>query len=228
MAGSIRICLIAEGFVEDLEKCVSSIQSFTKTPVSIHANGKSNWLEQNLFDPSQVSISQDKNPLGWGNLINQFLNHYTEDYLLIMDPSTIFLADPIPNTLAALESGYQGAGWKGGLVNLADDWRTTEDKGSGEVDVLFSYYLALNRSFALKAGGANPSAKYYRNADLELSLAIRQAGGKLIQIDLPLEQGRHHGYYDADPDYREKNSKKNYQRILDRFRGKNEILAPRR
>jgi hypothetical protein len=210
MAGSIRICLIAEGFVEDLKKCVFSIQNFTKTPVSIHANGKSNWLEQNLFDPSQVSISQDKNPLGWGNLINQFLNHHTEDYLIIM------------------ESGYQGAGWKGGLVNLADEWRSTEDKGSGEVDVLFSYYFALNRSFTLKAGGANPSAKYYRNADIELSLAMRDAGGKLIQIDLPLEQGRHHGYYDTDPDYREKNSKKNYQRILDRFRGKNEILSPRR
>jgi len=92
MAGSIRICLIAEGFVEDLKKCVSSIQSFTKTPVSIHANGKSNWFEQNLFDPNQVSISQDKNPLGWGNLINQFLNQHTEDYLLIMEELTQVLS----------------------------------------------------------------------------------------------------------------------------------------
>jgi hypothetical protein len=47
-------------------------------------------------------------------------------------------------------------------------------------------------------------------------------------VDLPLEQGRHHGYYDTDPDYRDKNSRKNYQRILDRFRGKNEILSERR
>jgi hypothetical protein len=96
------------------------------------------------------------------------------------------------------------------------------------VDVLFGYYFALDRKFAIAAGGANPSAKYYRNADLELSLAIRAAGGKLLQIDLPLSQGRHHGYHDVDPDYRDKNSRKNYQRILDRFRGKNEILSPRR
>jgi hypothetical protein len=88
--------------------------------------------------------------------------------------------------------------------------------------------MALDRKFALNAGGANPSAKYYRNADIELSLAIRASGGKLMQIDLPLEQGRHHGYYDTDPDYRDKNSRKNYQRILERFRGKNEILSPRR
>jgi hypothetical protein len=47
-------------------------------------------------------------------------------------------------------------------------------------------------------------------------------------MSLPLIQGRHHGYHDTDPDYRDKNSRKNYQRILDRFRGKNEILTPRR
>ena len=228
MAGSIRICLIAEGFTEDLITCVSAVTKYTQTPVSIYANGKSNWLSDDLFKSEQISITQEKNPLGWGNVINHFLNTSTEDYLVIMDPSTIFTADPITPTLTQLESGYQGVGWKGGLVNLDDEWRSTDDKGVGEVDVLFSYFLALDRVFTQKAGGANPSAKYYRNADIELSLAIRAAGGKLMQIDLPLTQERHHGYYDVDPDYRDKNSRKNYQRILERFRGKNEILSPRR
>jgi len=228
MAGSIRVCLIAEGFTEDLLTCVSSITKHTQTPISIYANGKSNWLAEEQFNSPQVSITQEKNPLGWGNVINNFLNTFTEDYLVIMDPSTSFTGDPIVPALSSLSSGFQGVGWKGGLVNLEDQWRSTDDKGAGEVDVLFSYFMAIDRKFALKAGGANPSAKYYRNADLELSLAIRAAGGKLMQIDLPLEQGRHHGYHDTDPDYRDKNSRKNYQRILDRFRGKNEILSPRR
>ena len=228
MAGSLRLCLIAEGFTEDLVSCVYSITDHTNTPISVYANGKSNWLSDSLFQSDQVSITQEKNPLGWGNVINYFLNTFTDDYLIIMDPSTKFTADPIPMTLSSLESGYQGVGWKGGLVNLEDEWRTTSDKGAGEVDVLFSYYFAMDRKFAISAGGANSSAKYYRNADLELSLAIRSVGGKLMQLDLPLEQGRHHGYHDIDPDYRDKNSRKNYQRILVRFRGKNEILSPRR
>ena len=228
MAGSIRICLIAEGFTEDLITCVSAITKHTQTPVSIYANGKSNWLSDDLFKSKQINITQEKNPLGWGNVINHFLSTSTEDYLIIMDPSTIFTDDPITATLIQLESGYQGVGWKGGLINLDDEWRSTDDKGVGEVDVLFSYFLALDRKFTQQAGGANASAKYYRNADMELSLAIRAAGGKLMQIDLPLTQERHHGYYDVDPDYRDKNSRKNYQRILERFRGKNEILSPRR
>lgn len=228
MAGSIRICLIAEGFTEDLTLCVDSIIRFTQTPVSIYANGKNNWLPNGQFESTQITITQEKNPLGWGNVINHFLNTASEDHLVIMDPSTTFTADPIQLTLAALNTGYQGVGWRGGLVDVDDEWRSIQDKGEGEVDVLFSYFFALDRKFTQSIGGANPSAKYYRNADMELSLAMREKGGKLLQIDLPLAQGRHHGYHDVEADYREKNSRKNYQRILERFRGKNEILSSRR
>ena len=52
--------------------------------------------------------------------------------------------------------------------------------------------------------------------------------GHLLQMDLPLEQARHHGYYDVDPEYRDLQSKKNYDRILERFRDKEAILSPRR
>jgi hypothetical protein len=166
--------------------------------------------------------------LGWGHTLNHFLKESNEKYLVIMDPSTNFLGDPIPATLEKLVSGYVGVGWRGGLVNTDDDWRSVDDRGAGEVDVLFSYYFGMDREFALAAGGANPSATYYRNADIEFSLALRAAGGKLWQLDLPLEQGRHHGYHDVDPEYREKKSKDNYNRILERFRGQSDILSPRR
>ncbi len=222
MAG-IRICLIADGFFDDFRVCIDSIKRNTDTPISVFASGKENKAAVELF-----GAEWQKNKLGWGHSVNHFLNTATEKYLVIMDPSTLFLGDAITPTLARLESGYQGVGWKGGLVDLEDDWRSTKDRGDGEVDVLFSYFFAFDREFVLKAGGANGSATYYRNADTELSLAIRAAGGKLWQEELPLEQGRHHGYHDADPEYREKKSKENYNRILEKYRGRSEILSPRR
>jgi hypothetical protein len=150
-------------------------------------------------------------------------------YVIIMDPSTTFTGDAITPVLAELNKGeYVGVGWRGGLVNLADDWRSTEDKGDGEVDVLFSYFFAVDRSAALEVGGFNQRAIYYRCADIEFSLKLLHAKGRLLQIELPLEQGRHHGYHDTDPKYRELQSKKNYDRILERFRGKEAILSPRR
>lgn len=222
MAG-IRICLIADGFFDDFRVCIDSIKRYSDTPISVFASGKENKAAVELF-----GAEWQKNKLGWGHSVNHFLNTATEKYLVIMDPSTLFLGDAITPTLARLESGYQGVGWKGGLVDLEDDWRSTKDRGDGEVDVLFSYFFAFDREFVLKAGGANGSATYYRNADIELSLAIRAAGGKLWQEELPLEQGRHHGYHDADPEYREKKSKENYNRILEKYRGRSEILSPRR
>ena len=222
MAG-IRICLIADGFFDDLEKCITSITKFTDTPISVFASGKENKEAESRF-----GATWQKNKLGWGHTLNHFLKESNEKYLVIMDPSTNFLGDPIPATLEKLESGYVGVGWRGGLVNTDDDWRSVDDRGAGEVDVLFSYYFGMDREFALAVGGANPSATYYRNADIELSLALRAAGGKLWQLDLPLEQGRHHGYHDVDPEYREKKSKDNYNRILERFRGQSDILSPRR
>jgi len=57
---------------------------------------------------------------------------------------------------------------------------------------------------------------------------LRQSRGRLLQMELPLEQARHHGYYDTDEAYRDEQSKKTYDRILERFRGKTEILVERR
>jgi hypothetical protein len=146
-----------------------------------------------------------------------------------MDPSTRFTGDAMAPVLAELNSGqFNAVGWRGGLVNTEDEWRSVDDKGAGEVDVLFSYFMAFNCLDATNAGGFNNRAIYYRNADMEFSLRLRHSDGRLLQIDLPLEQARHHGYYDTDEEFREVQSKKNYDRILERFRGKSAILSPRR
>jgi hypothetical protein len=63
---------------------------------------------------------------------------------------------------------------------------------------------------------------------MEFSLRLKHASGRLLQMDLPLVQGRHHGYYDTEESFRDAQSKKNYDRILERFRGKEAILSPRR
>ncbi len=226
MAGSIRICLVADTFFEDFSQCVASIRAHTKTPISIFASGKETQKVETLF-PDE-SVTWQKNKLGWGHSVNHFLNSVTEKYVVIMDPSTNFTGDAIAPVVAKLDEGYNGVGWRGGLVNVEDEWRSVDDRGQGEVDVLFSYFFAMDREFALKAGGANPSATYYRNADIEMSLAMRAAGGKLFQMDLPLIQGRHHGYHDVEPDYREKKSKETYNRILEKYRGRTDILSARR
>jgi hypothetical protein len=225
--GDIAITMIIDGFTADASETVRTIKAHTDTPIIALVSGDPAELVEEI-DLQFQAISITEN-FGWGENANALLKNISSKFLVIMDPSTRFTGNAMSLVSAELSKGeYSAIGWRGGLVNTEDEWRSVDDKGAGEVDVLFSYFLAVNIADATNAGGFNNRAIYYRNADIEFSLRLRQANGRLLQMDLPLEQARHHGYYDADEEFREIQSKKNYDRILERFRGKNTILSPRR
>ncbi len=223
----IAIAMIVSGFQEDASETVKSIRAHCETPIVLLCLDEVGVLED-LVDETTFVIKVAEE-CGWGRAANALLQNVNSEYLVLMDPSTRFTADAISPVLTELRKrDYSAVGWRGGLINLQDDWRSVDDKGVGEVDVLFSYFLGLDRQAALEVGGFSTRAIYYRNADIEFSLKLRQTSGHLLQMDLPLTQDRHHGYHDVDVSFRELQSKKNYDRILDRFRGKNAILSPRR
>ena len=225
------VAIIADSYVPDLVVAIKSVKEFAPESCAILVliAGKPELHDLAAQLDGRTFITQIQEGVGWGEAANALLKFAPAPYVIVMDPSTRFLGDAITPTVEKLATGeWAAVGWHGGLVNVADDWRTVEDKGPGPVDVLFSYFMGLNRENAIESGGFSIRALYYRNADMEFSLRLRQSRGNLLQIDLPLEQSRHHGYYDTDPIYRDEQSKKNYDRILERFRGKNEILVERR
>ena len=225
--GDIAIAMIIDGFTADAAETVRSIKAHTNTPIVALVIGDPAELVDEIDLQFQlVCITEN---FGWGENANAILKNLTSKFIVLMDPSTRFTGDAIAPVIAELNKGeFSAVGWRGGLVNIDDEWRSVDDKGAGEVDVIFSYFLAMNSADATNAGGFNNRAIYYRNADIEFSLRLRNVNGRLLQMDLPLEQARHHGYYDTDEEFREVQSKKNYDRILERFRGKSAILSPRR
>jgi hypothetical protein len=225
--GDIAIAMIVDGFTEDAAETVRTIKAHTDTPIIALVSGDPAELVDEIdLQFHLIAITEN---FGWGENANALMKNVSSKYLVIMDPSTRFTGDAMAPVITALSKGeFSAVGWRGGLVNTEDEWRSVDDKGAGEVDVLFSYFFALNVADATNAGGFNNRAIYYRNADIEFSLRLRQSNGRLLQMDLPLEQARHHGYYDTEENFREVQSKKNYDRILERFRGKSAILSPRR
>jgi len=225
--GDIAIAMIVDGFTADAAETVRTIKAHCQTPiVALVTSDPAELIEEIDLQFQLIAITEN---FGWGENANALLKNISSKFLVIMDPSTRFTGDAMAPVLAELNKGeFSAVGWRGGLVNTEDEWRSVDDKGVGEVDVLFSYFLAFNCADATNAGGFNNRAIYYRNADIEFSLRLRHSNGRLLQMDLPLEQARHHGYYDTDEQFREIQSKKNYDRILERFRGKSAILSPRR
>jgi hypothetical protein len=223
----ITVAMIVDGFHEDAVTTIKTIKEHSQCAIAILVVGDPGTLVDEL--DSRTSLVQLTEDFGWGESANALLRNVTSEFIVIMDPSTRFTGDAIAPVLAELKKReFVAVGWRGGLMNLEDDWRSVDDKGAGEVDVLFSYFIAMHREDALAARGFSNRALYYRNADIEFSLNLRHSNGRLLQMDLPLEQDRHHGYHDTDAEYRDAQSKKNYDRILERFRGKTAILSPRR
>lgn len=224
---TITVAMIVNGFHEDAIISVNSIKAHSSAEILLLATQSAEELSS-IVDSHTHVIQLEKDP-GWGECANAALRIISTPFAVIMDPSTTFTGDAITPVLQELQKkDFAAVGWRGGLINIEDQWRSVDDKGAGEVDVLFSYFLALDRDAAIQAGGFNARAIYYRNADIEFSLRLKHASGHLLQMDLPLEQGRHHGYYDTEESFRDAQSKKNYDRILERFRGKEAILSPRR
>ena len=224
---SITVAIVVNGFHKDAITSVNSIKAHSSAEILVLATQPAEDLSS-IVD-SHTHVIQLENDPGWGECANAALRIISTPFAVIMDPSTTFTGDAISPVLQELQKKeFAAVGWRGGLVNVEDQWRSVDDKGAGEVDVLFSYFFALDKEAALQAGGFNARAIYYRNADMEFSLRLKHAAGRLLQMDLPLEQGRHHGYYDTEESFRDAQSKKNYDRILERFRGKEAILSPRR
>jgi hypothetical protein len=223
----ITVAMIIDGFHEDAVETLKTIKANSDCAIAMLVLGDAGILADHLDARTSLVVVTEN--FGWGENANALLRSVTSEFIVIMDPSTRFTGDAITPVLAELtKREFVAVGWHGGLVNLEDDWRSTDDKGPGEVDVIFSYFFAMHREDALASRGFNNRAVFYRNADIEFSLALRHANGRLLQMDLPLEQDRHHGYHDSEESYRDTQSKKNYDRILERFRGKDAILSPRR
>ena len=234
-ASLCTVGVIVDGWPDDLRTCLDALLAHAPDGAVVIALDLGNvdgaglvLHEYALAHPSRIielHCSQTLQQCGWSAAVTSMLEISASRVHMIMDLSSVLEGDAVTPLVAALEGAVVGAGWKGANVDVDDAWRSVNDAGPGEVDVLLGYFAALDREAAL-ATPPNPKAKFYRNADLEWSLALRAAGGTLVvpTTDLPVHQDRHRGYHDSDPSYRDKESRKTYDRILQAYRGHDEIL----
>lgn len=232
------VALLVEGWPGDLRECVQALLTHAPTDVAIVAldlgnvDGVGDVLhELAVAAPDRIREWHVAAPAGWAQARTAALALDTAEVHIWLETSTILDGDGLTPLLDAFaDPTVVAAGWRGVNVDLADEWRSFVSAGYGEVDALLGYLFAMRRSAALQAGGPHPKARFYRNADVEFSFALREAsGGRLLvpAAELPVRQARHRGYYDSEPAYRDRESKRTYARFLRRFRGRQELLAPR-
>ncbi|MGI9136924.1 MAG: CysS/YqeB C-terminal domain-containing protein [Candidatus Nanopelagicales bacterium] len=234
-AALCTIGVIVDAWPDDLRTCLDALMAHAPDGAVVMALDLGNvdgaglvLHEFAIANPARIvefHCAQTLQQCGWSAAVTSLLQLSASRVHIIMDLSSVLEGDAVTPLVAAIDGPVVGAAWKGANVDVDDAWRSVTDAGPGEVDVLLGYFAALDREAAL-ATPPHPKAKFYRNADLEWSLALRAAGGSIVvpTTGLPVRQDRHRGYHDSDLAYRDKESRKTYDRILQAYRGHDEIL----
>ena len=224
-SGRCTISLLVEGWPDDLRTCVAALLLHTPEDVTIVLleNGETDAgaVVHELAEHPRVDELHVERAAGWSEARNALLSADTAAVHVLMDLSTVFDADAVSPLLVALEDPTVGAsGWRG--VHVEDGWLSFADSPPGPVEALLSYLIAVRRTAARQVP-LPAKARFYRNADMEWSFLLREAGFGLMAVDVPAHQERHRGYHDSDPAVRERESKKTYDRFLQRFRGREDL-----
>ncbi|MFI6816973.1 hypothetical protein ACIBG7_31565 [Nonomuraea sp. NPDC050328] len=218
---TVSVGLVVDGWPDDLRTCVESIIEHTTARVLLLDLGNVDGAgdaAQELAErhPGRITVwhvAEQPHWRGgtaeWGACRTKLLYLDEADVHVLMETSTVFTGDAITPLVDALKSGAVAAGWKG--VEPSADGHDWHEAGPGPVRALLGYLMAVRRSAALTA--FPDGARYYRNADLEFSLALP---GELVVPDelLPVVQGTHRAYHEVDPGYRDRESRRTYDRVL--------------
>jgi GT2 family glycosyltransferase len=119
-------------------------------------------------------------------------------------------------------------GVAGGWGVTSADGRHFEEAPPGEVDAVEGYCLAIRREALRAVGGFDPRFRWYRNADLDLSFAVRDAGWRAVRTGaLPLVRHEHRGWADLPEAERDRLSKRNFYRFLEHWGDRPDLLLRR-
>jgi cysteinyl-tRNA synthetase len=122
----------------------------------------------------------------------------------------------------------------GGWGITSGDLRKFEDAPAGEVDAIESYLQAFRRADYAARGPLDERFRFYRNLDIWWSLVLRDEGEgsvprRAVRIDgLPAVRHEHRGYVSLPDDERDRQSKRNFYRIIDRFGSRRDLLISER
>jgi cysteinyl-tRNA synthetase len=160
--------------------------------------------------------------IGFGASMNLAMGQALGRVLVWLDPHVEATGDLLGPLLAALDQ--PGTGLAGGWGVTTTSMLDFEADDGPEVDAVEGYLLAVPRALAARVR-VDPRDRHYRNADLDYSFAVRALGYRATRVEIPATRHRHRGFHDTDPGQRDRESRKNYDRFLRRWKGRTDLLT---
>lgn len=164
-------------------------------------------------------------PLGFGAAVNAGIDAAAGDVVVLFDPGIELKGDAISPLLEALSDPSVAVAGAFGL-RARPGLKEFEESAGPEVDAVEGYCMAFRRTDAVAVAGFDPRFRFYRIADIDFSFRLRDRGGRaMVVAGLPLERHEHRLWESTEPAERERLSKRNMYRFLDRWRSRTDLLV---
>jgi GT2 family glycosyltransferase len=164
-------------------------------------------------------------PVGFGAAVNAGLAAATGQFVVLFDPGTQATGDVAGALLDALARPGVGIAAAFGVRGAGTMKEFAQHPGP-EVDAAEGYCMAFRREDALAVGGFDEKFRFYRIADFEFSFRIRSTGKQVIVVaGLPVARHAHRLWEAESAPERERLSKKNFYRFLNRWGKRTDLLV---
>jgi hypothetical protein len=221
-----EVVLVADGTGESTGRALAAHHRHLDYEVVLVADGTGEATGRALEDLARqdprVRVLHLDPAAGFGAAMNLAMGQALGRVLVWLDPHVEATGDLLSPLLGALDR--PGTGLAGGWGVTTTSMLDFEADDGPEVDAVEGYLLAVPRALAAQVR-VDPRDRYYRNADLDYSFAVRALGWRATRVEVPATRHRHRGYADTDPAERDRASRKNYDRFLGRWKGRTDLLT---
>ncbi len=229
--GLATVVLIATDWPDDLARALQGLRDHAPdgTSVVVVADAPSVAQTEALEGPDRPEIVWTRERLGYGAATNIGLRRASGDVVILLDTSLEPSGDFVTPLVAALDDPTVAV--VGGWGITSGDLRRFDDAPVGDVDAIEGYCQAFRRADFAARGPLDERFRFYRNLDIWWSLALRDEGPeatprRAVRLDgLPIVRHQHRGWASVSDEERERQSKRNFYRIIDRFGTRLDLLV---
>jgi len=222
-AGIATVVLVATDWPGDLTRALDGLGRHAPagTSIVVVADGASDEQEATLADERHgLEVVRTSERLGTGSAWNVGLRRAIGPVVVILDTSVEPTGDVVSPLVAALDDPSVGVA--GGFGIESADLRRFIDAPPGDVTAIEGYAIAFRRVDAAARGPIDERFRFYRNLDIWWSLVLRDEGEgspprRAVSVSIPATRHEHRGWTSLPEDERDRLSKRNFYRIIDRF-----------
>ena len=232
-SGVATVVLVATDWPGDLQRAIDGLERARLNDVSVVvvADGPSEEqaaaLDSLMGGTDGVEVVRTSERLGYAAALNAGIRRATGPVVVLVDTSVEPTGDIVTPLVQALKDPAFGVvgGW--GLTSL--DLRTFEEAPAGDVDAIEGYCLAFRREDYVDRGPLDERFRFYRNLDIWWSLVLRDEGEgepprRAVAIEIPAVRHEHRGWASLPEEERNRQSRRNFYRIIHRFGSRRDLL----